>query len=157
MTTKKGAPYVFRLSSHFEESKEEFNLLIDAQGTNWLYLGVTPTLFEETAFHFFVQCNNNSADELACTCPAFSLLLWNRIMIMTINCYTFYLSALIFSRYSQAVMSKNSFHRFMKGINITEVKDWHGKRFEIQENSDDIEKHCRNRHTKPTELIICDE
>ena len=85
MTTKKGAPYIFRLSSHFEESKEEFNLLIDAQSTNWLYLGVTPTLFEETAFHFFVQCNNNSADELACTCLAFLHLLLNSIMTFTIN------------------------------------------------------------------------
>ena len=38
MATKKGAPHISMLSN-----KEEFNLLIDAQGTNWL--------FEKTALH----------------------------------------------------------------------------------------------------------
>ena len=64
---------------------------------------------------------------------------------------------LIFPWYSKAVMSKNSFHCFMKGINIIEVKNWYEKRLEIQENSNDIEKHCRNRNTKSTELIICEK
>lgn len=57
MATKKGASHISMLSN-----KEEFNLLIDAQGTNWLHPEVTLTmLFEKTALHviyFQVQCIN---------------------------------------------------------------------------------------------------
>lgn len=65
MTTKKGAPYISRLSNHFEKSKEEFTLLIDAQGTNWAPARSYNDALREDRLTFFLCSVTNSADKLA--------------------------------------------------------------------------------------------